>query len=334
VFSKKFLPDNSAMHTLISYASPPGPHCQDALQRLTLPHLHELLQLLSPTASVRGKAEDFTPVSERVIAQAHGLDGPDGLIPWAADEAQRLGLTTLHGTGGWAWITPCHWTLQSNHATMDDPVQLSLTPRDCETFRAAMHPYFAEDGVTLFTHAPGQPHTRWLAHGDFFKQLPTASLDRVAGRTIDPWLPRQEQARELRRLQNEMQMLLYTHPLNDQRKREHLPTVNAFWVSGTGTPVPSKTPLPTAQNIALRDSLRNAALDDDAASWVMAWHALDASTMHHEVQRARKAEPVTLTLCSATQAQSFSNVPLSTWERLRRKLSPVSVRETLITLCN
>jgi hypothetical protein len=322
------------MHTLIPYAAPPGPHCQDALQRLKLPHLSVLLQLMNPVAALHGNGQDLTPMAERVQAQAQGLDGLDGLIPWAADEAQRLGLTGLHGGDGWAWITPCHWTLQSNHADMDDPVHLSLTPRDCETFRAAMLPYFSEDGIRLFAHASGQPHTRWLAHGDIFRQLPTASLDRVAGRTLDPWLPRQEQARNLRRLQNEMQMLLYAHPLNDQRKREHLPTVNAFWVSGTGSLPQPASPAGTPKPFALRDSLRTAALNDDPAAWVTAWHALDDSTLAQEAKRAAKGEPVHLTLCSDTQALTLAIAPLGVWERLRRRMSPVAVTETLKSLCN
>lgn len=322
------------MHILIPYAAPPGPHCQDALQRLKLPHLNALLQGMNPVATLHGSGQDLTPMAERVQAHAQGLDAPDGLVPWAADEAQRLGLTSLHGCDGWAWITPCHWTLQSNHADMEDPAHLSLTPRDCETFRAAMLPYFAEDGILLFAHAPGQPHTRWLARGDMFKNLPTASLDRVAGRTIDPWLPRQEQARALRRLQNEMQMLLYTHPLNDQRKREHLPTVNAFWVSGTGSLAQPTAQASTPTTFTLRDSLRTAALNDDAAGWVTAWHALDDSTLAQEAQRAGKGEPVQLTLCSDIQALTLQTAPLGTWERLRRRFSPISATETLKRLCN
>ena len=38
----------------------------------------------------------------------------------------------------------------------------------------------------------------------------------------------------LTRLQNEMQMLLYTHPFNDVRDSQRKLPVNSFWISGTG----------------------------------------------------------------------------------------------------
>jgi hypothetical protein len=64
--------------------------------------------------------------------------------------------------------------------------------------------------------------------------LTPASLDRVVGRVIDGWMPRAGEAKALRRLQQEMQMLLYTHPVNEERARGGLLPVNSFWASGTG----------------------------------------------------------------------------------------------------
>jgi hypothetical protein len=319
------------MHTLITYASAPGPRCQDALSRIELRHLAALLQRLSPVSTLQGKATDLTPVHERALADAAGLDGPDGLIPWAAREAQGLGLTELHGAQGWAWITPCHWTVHADHVDMADPLQLGLTAKDSDALREAMQPYFAEDGITLFARGHGQSHTRWLAHGPVFSDLPTASLDRVAGQTVDAWMPRQPQAKPLRRLQNEMQMLLYTHSVNDQRSQFHLSPVNAFWVSGTGTPTDSR-PAKSAHECSVRDALRPPALHDDAAAWVTAWHALDAATLAHDEQRLQKGEPVQLTLCGENQAITLAEIPLGLWERLRRWVLPVQVGALLKTL--
>jgi hypothetical protein len=68
-----------------------------------------------------------------------------------------------------------------------------------------------------------------------FDGLPTASLDRVIGRNIDRWLPDTAPARLLRRLQNEVQMVLHTHALNDEREAARpMPTVNSVWLSGCG----------------------------------------------------------------------------------------------------
>jgi hypothetical protein len=328
------MPDHGAMHTLITYAAPPGPHCRDALTRLQLPHLAQLIAALSPGHVLHGLATDLTPVHERALAQAAGLDGADGLIPWAALEAHQRGLTSLHSLQGWAWVTPCHWKVHADHVEMADPVHLALTSKDADALHQAMQPFFAEDAITLFApgdgHVIAPTHTRWLAHGPVFTDLATASLDRVAGQSVDRWMPRQEQAKTVRRLQNEMQMFLYTHPVNDSRAKFHLAAVNAFWVSGTGTLADSTT---SSESVSLRDALRASALQDDAAAWVTAWHALDSTTLAHDIQRLQQGEPVRVTLCSDTQALTLEPQRLGTWERLRRRVSPLEPRQLLSTLC-
>ena len=334
--------DNPPMHTLIAYASAPGPHCQEALKRLKLPQLTQLLQHLSHGQRWHAQADALTPVHELVLAHAAGLHvadgGADGLIPWAAQEAHARGLSALHGSDGWAWITPCHWKVNADHVEMADPTHLALTPHDAQALLHAMQPYFAEDGITLFapaqTPAPGQPSTRWLAHGAVFAHLPTASIDRVAGQVVDPWMPRSEQAKPLRRLQNEMQMLLYTHPLNDQRAHFKLPAVNAFWASGTGSLAPDTSAASAThlEHCSVRDALRSPALQDDAAAWVTAWHALDASTLAHDLQRLQQGESVQITLCSETQAVALQATPLSHWQRLRRRVLPPQANELLKSL--
>jgi hypothetical protein len=343
--------DNPPMHTLIAYANAPGPRCQQALARLKLPNLTRLLQRLSPAQRWHAEPHHLTPVHELVLAHAAGLSGADGLIPWAAHEAQTRGLTTLHGPDGWAWITPCHWKVHANHVEMANPAHLALTPHDANALFHAMQPYFAEDGITLFAPAQGQPCTRWLAMGAVFTNLPTASMDRVAGKIVDPWIPREAQAKPLRRLQNEMQMLLYTHQVNDQRGHFQLPSVNAFWASGTGSlapltpsaapatpfkpltslsPMHSPTTSPTHSTV--HDILRSPALQDDAAAWGAAWHALDASTLAHDLQRLQQGEPVQITVCSDNQALTLRATPLSQWERLRRRMLPPQTNELLKSL--
>jgi len=322
-----FLPDNSAMHILIPYACPPGPRCREAMATLQLPHLARLLHVLTPTVTLRGSPEQLTPLHERLQAQSLGLQGADGLLPWAALDAQRLGLTALHGVEGWAWITPCHWTIQAHHVDMADPQHLALTHTEAEALWTAMQPYFAEDGVTLFAQPLEHIGTRWLAHGAVFKDLPTASLERVTNHPVDPWMPRQEQAQPLRRLQNEMQMLLYRHPVNDTRAKFKLPGINSFWVSGTGT-LSASFPAALISHAhstayAIRDALRVPALQDDAAAWALAWQSLDSTTL---------TQSLDLTLCGDVQAVTLARKPLSLWERLRQRMAMPTPYTFLSTL--
>jgi hypothetical protein len=148
----------------------------------------------------------------------------------------------------------------------------------------------------------------WLASGDIFKDLPTASLDRVVGRNVENWMPRSPQAAALRRLQNEMQMLLYTHPINDARSARGVLPVNSFWMSGTGALAPN---LPAHPAPLVVNTLRDAALNEDWATWAQAWQVLDATECAAMLAHLKPGATAQLTLCGERSAQSFTFKPQS-----------------------
>jgi hypothetical protein len=312
--------DNPGMHFVIAHAAPAGPQCQEAIAKLQHPHLQRLLKRLTPTAYTAGSAQQLTPLYERIQAQTLGLlpstnDTADGLVPWAARQASALHLTASPADA-WAWITPCQWRVNADHVAMLDPHDLALTADESATLQQAMRAYFAEDGIALQPVDATTPGT-WLASGAVFKQLPTASLERARGARVDQWMPRQPQAQALRRLQNEMQMLLYTHPINDARAAKGLPTVNSFWISGTGE-LPSATAhIAMTNECTVRHDLRTAAIDDNASAWLDAWHTLDSTVL-----ASLCAQPaVTLTLCGEKQAHTFSPGNGPWWRRLHRQFT-------------
>jgi len=313
------------MHIILSDAAPTGPACQAALGTLRLPTLNALLGQLEAAPPMHGNASDLSPASERALAQALGLEVTDGLLPWAELDAQSHNLTAslsltpspFTAQDGWAWITPCHWRVHADHVTMADTATLKISKGESEALLQAMQSYFAQDGITLLAHhlahqkdsSVDSTQISWLACGPVFKDLPTASLLRVSGRGVDPWLPRQPQARTLRRLQNEMQMLLYTHPVNTRREAEHLSTINSFWVSGTGAlqvnkSDPARTTLETSAAQMLTD-LRNPMLQDDPVAWRDVWNRLENEALATLLEAAHLGKPVSLTLCGENSAQSF-----------------------------
>ena len=108
-----------------------------------------------------------------------------------------------------------------------------------------------------------------------FDGLATASIDRAVGSPISQWSPLSDAARPLRRLQNEMQMLLYTERVNDERTARGVPPINSFWLSGTGR-------LPAAVDATARSRPRSSTrcarrpCATMAPAWAAAWAALDA----------------------------------------------------------
>jgi hypothetical protein len=202
-----------------------------ALAGMRLPHLSALLARSRVQRSLEHPAQRLSTVHEWAQAQAWGWTPTDGLLPWAAMRAQALGLDTA-GEQAWAVLTLCHWHVAQGQITMASPALLSVTDAESDDLRLAMQAYCEQDGIQLHPDGPGQ----WLAASELFRDLPTASMDRVVGHAVEDWWAGagisqpSEAAQHLRRLQNEMQMLFYTHACNESRN----PAINSFWISGTG----------------------------------------------------------------------------------------------------
>ena len=303
---------SDGVHLLIPFAACAEAGGPEAASKLELPQLQRLLARLAESTVDRGDARSLSPPHERVLAAACGLSAADGCIPWAAWQVRQE-----QGSAAsmpWAWITPCHWHVASDHIVMKHPQELRLDGDDSQALLAAMQPFFAQDGIPLDYHAP----TCWRARGELFRGLATASLDRVMGRDIDEWVPRAAAAGSLRRLQQEMQMLLYTHPVNDQRVRGGLLPVNSFWASGTGVlPIHSKAAPPTG--LLLPHGLRDAALMQDWTAWAAAWQQIDGHQCRQLNEELDRGHPVTLTLCGEANARGWSGRS-SWWRHVRGAL--------------
>ena len=313
------IPDNMAVsdgvHLLVPFASCSAAECRQAIQGLALPQLQRLARRLGVETMDEGDPASLSLPHERVVARAYGMDPVDGLIPLAALQAQQSG--AAEPGQGWAWIHPAHWRVGADHIAMAHPQDLQLDAEDSQALLEAMRPWFAEDGITLTYDAP----LRWLAQGDLFRTLPTASLDRVAGRAIDRWLPSGAQGRPVRRLQQEMQMLLYTLPLNDARQRGGMLPVNSFWVSGTGV-LPSAASVGPVPGLQITPYLRDAALLGDWRAWAAAWQQLDARDGARLLQELDRGRTVRLTLCGEAGARTLSsNAAPGAWRKLTQLFS-------------
>ena len=308
-------------HLFVPYAALPTTGGQQALARLQLPHLERLLARLSLLTQDSGDEDSFDLPHERALARTVGLPATDsGALPWAAWHVRQSGGKAAADTlaaptdAAWAFFTPCHWQIRTDHVTLDDPAALQLDEAASRELLAVMAPWFVEDGITLHYDQP----TRWLAQGAPLADLATASLERVLHRDLRMWLPDPQRAAQLHRLQSEMQMLLYTHPLNDAREARGLPTVNAFWLHGAGRLQASAAPVSDAK-ITVHSELRTPALQEDGPAWVQAWHALDAGPIAALAARAARGEAVQLTLSGERSALTWHSAPRS----LRQKIAGV-----------
>jgi hypothetical protein len=312
---------------LIPFAGRGSPACRAALPGLRLPRLEALLARLSAAGVDTQDDTSYSPPHERALAAALGLQAADGCIPWAAREARVLGLPGSEGDAAWGQIDLCHWQVDLSDVVLGDPVQSHVDAAESQTLLEAARPLFEEDGIQLHaTPVPG----RWLACGDLFRNLPTASLDRAVGNSISQWSQLTEAGRPLRRLQNEVQMLLYTERVNDQRTARGLPPINSFWLSGTGALPAQVAAIDATPTIA--DALRDAALQDDGAAWAAAWQALDAGPVATLLAASERGGDVVLTLCGDSSARRFTvqQRGINGWiKRTFGRKNPLAVLETL-----
>ena len=287
----------SPRHLLIPFAGRGSPACREALAGLRLPRIEALLSRLTLADEDLQDDTTLSPPHERALARALGIAAQDGCIPWAALEARRLGLPAADAA--WGAATLCHWQVGIDDVVLGDPSAIEIDQAESAALLAVAQPFFAEDGIAL--HASSEPG-RWLASGPVFDGLATASIDRAVGWPIAQWSPLSDAARPLRRLQNEMQMLLYTERVNAERAARGAPPINSFWLSGTGR-LPQGAATATPPEVA--DALRGPALRDDGAAWAAAWQALDAGPVAKLLAEAERGQGVSLTLCGDRGARRF-----------------------------
>ncbi len=315
------------MHLIIPFAAShtlTGPEVWAGLQ---LPNLQALLTLLQRQQVLQDP--EATPLHlphERLQAQALGWAPDAPTLPWAAWHQAQQGLPS---TEPQAWMTPCHWQIGMDQVVMADPAHLHLSDEESQHLLQAMQPFLQEDGLQVTWHSA----LRWHAQGPLLAELSTASLDRVIDQNVKDWMPVGSAARPLQRLQSEMQMLLYNHPVNDARDALRQHTVNAFWLHGAGT-LPEGTTVP-AQPVTVSTALRSGALHGNAQAWRQAWQQLDTSAVADLLQHVKATGQGTLSLCSEHAAHTYTAAPAAWHQRITRlfnKTTPAGALQALITL--
>jgi hypothetical protein len=258
-----------------------------------------------------------SPCTPHEAAYAQAMHWPDqqGLLPFAAECAANMGLS-CPADHGWAFIDAVHWQINQGQVQLRSAGL--VTPEEDQAMLQAMRPYVGEDGIHLHPVTPG----RWLAHATHFKQLPSVSLNRVLEQDVAYWLDPDSVAaqspaqRLLRRLQNEMQMLLYTHPLNDHRSV----TINSFWWSGTGD-LPSTAVSP---RVVLNTDLQAALAAQDPQAWCALWKHMAQEVMSPGLLAGHR-----LVLCGEDRHITLQSPSTGLWHMLASWLPRPSLQQVL-----
>jgi hypothetical protein len=275
-------PSATAQHWVIAYASSGKAALNEALDTLYLPNLQNLLRQMAcvSRSSILTQGDDAFLMPHESACEIWGIQPTSG--------AQ-------------ACITPCHWQVGMNEVIMLNPAEMGLSEDESKQLLAAIQPYFQEDGLEVVYESP----LIWQAKSQLFEGLPFASLDRVVGQNVKPWMPdasKAPHAKSLQRLQSEMQMLMYQHPVNDQRSLE------GRWT--------------------LRDSVQAA----NANQWQQTWQHLDATVCRPLLEALAAQQTISITLCSETAWQHYEPLKASWLTGLKRVFRPLTVTQELRAL--
>lgn len=230
----------------------------DIYQSVDLPALSTLLSRGSWQKQSASSAEAW-------LCRQFGLSGdnpPLAPLTLAMDGGEP-------GSAWWLRADPVYLNVMRDQLSLVTSDAFSLSQQEATELTDALNRHFAEDGLLFYPLHP----TRWYLRFDQPPRLITTPPEAVAGKHIDPYLPKGEDGLKWHAWFNEIQMLLFSHPVNEAREERGETPVNSVWVWGGGTlPTLSAPPFqriyahdPVAAALALGSDTPLAHLPDNVA---------------------------------------------------------------------
>jgi len=131
----------------------------------------------------------------------------------------------------WLFATPVHLMAGRDSFYMGDTA-VEIAHAESKALMESLNQHFAADGYHFYCL-----DDVWFLGLDDDPKITTAHIDNVKGQDVAPYLPQGEGASVWNKLQTEMQMLLFSHPVNQAREAQGLPMINSLWCYGLGASV-------------------------------------------------------------------------------------------------
>jgi hypothetical protein len=204
---------------LIPHLFPPARLLETAAQDLSLPALQTLLARGTP---MRCPEEGMEATLCEALGVTRQQDWPVAPMTLTVDGGA--------GDGYWLRADPVHLRVMRDRIVLADSSVFELSQQEADALAATIGQHFGDALHPIPLHP-----TRWYLQLPHVPQLRTTPLSVAIGRDIHPLLPQGEAAGPLHALLNELQMLLFEHPVNQAREaRGELP-VNSLWLWGGGS---------------------------------------------------------------------------------------------------
>ncbi|KAF1005262.1 MAG: regulator [Burkholderia sp.] len=231
------LPSPRRLHFLLPFAADAASSPHD----LASPALAALLARARLIEHSAGADFQRTLPHQRWLATRFGANQGD------ADDAPLAPYMLLADGGApgdvpWAYVEPVHVQIATDHLVLMDPSALELPTAEAAALLEVARPLVEELGVQLQAPDP----RRWYLSSESLATLACAAPLRASGRNIEIWLPHEactgERSPLWMKLQNEVQMAWFGHPVNETREARGQFTVNSIWFHSQGQLRPVSSP--------------------------------------------------------------------------------------------
>lgn len=129
----------------------------------------------------------------------------------------------------WLYAAPVNLLLGRDSFFLSEPAPLAIESDDSIALVDSLNQHFANDGYHFYIQAGV-----WFLGMDADPEIKTIDVTDVVNKDISEHLPKGEGALAWATLQNEMQMLLFSHPVNQAREAQGQLAVNSLWCYGLG----------------------------------------------------------------------------------------------------
>ncbi len=163
---------------------------------------------------------------------------PDAELPVAYYRAKKDHLMTALQAhqGAILCADPVHLKAGMSEIIMDTHTFDDLSDAEADSLLALLNQHFAEDGLQFIKGSAN----RWYLLLSVDDAIQTTPLANLRGKDIAKHLPQSEHI-NLHNIQNEVQMLLHSSEVNQQREQGGRLTVNSLWLWGGGSNLKART---------------------------------------------------------------------------------------------
>lgn len=136
----------------------------------------------------------------------------------------------IHSCRYWICAQPVQLVVDRDSLLLKPASLLNLSDSESSQLFQTLRDYLADDGLEMrYVDA-----AHWCVGCQEPQELRTTEPVRVAGTSIDGFLPSGKHASRWQHILTEAQMLLHEHPVNHEREQRGAPPVNSVWLWGGG----------------------------------------------------------------------------------------------------